>query len=846
MASPSTFVVFPVLQLALLFGALLGGAVAWRGAFVDPRSLTAHRCIMSDLACFPRILLLLLVFAHGLGAQQAGQFPCPPSPPLERPILERPITGGSGNGGEASRPKGPITGRPAVSPASGDPIGGGYDSTGCQGEADLLIDPSLKHYDTNGELLPNGQSRTIAWTHQTLTLAQGLKEGQVDPGREPARIGDNIPIYPRPWPVHWPEPRMAPCPPAEVCACGECGFCDPGPSIGAPSPGFAPQRLTFVPPSNTGQVHSAISYPAGAGYFFHRRHSGGPNGSLLGSQDIRFVDGTVHVLERYTGPVSGASIPWRITKRIDASDNLTLYLVQGFTGALGDDLDTDDDGTLDSAPWTQVADCVSIIETPGSGDLVYCSTQVGPDGSFPPSQIERCPDEMGVFVIGEADATLLLDTPGAANGCTAPPPNDECSGALTITDGINDIWTASATDSADAAPTGCTNFFGMMLQDAWFTYTASGDGTLTIDTSGSAFDTDAALYDGSCGALNLLACDGDGGGVNFSSLVSAPVTAGTEYILRIGGWGTGEAGDGLLTVSFVAAGDECDNAIPAVDGLNPFDTTPYTNSADASDASQCTGTFLGDLVNDGWWTFVPSIDGTMDVTTVGLTTVDTDLVIYEGACGSLTQLACNGDAGPLQSEVLGLPVTAGTTYTLRIGGWETGEFGTGEFEITVTPIAVAPTASFSISPLQAIAPLEATLIDASDDGMDAGATIEINWGDMTTDSGLAPGSSAMHTYGPGTYTVAVTITNTAGSDTAMSMPIEAVAMGDCDLSGMADVADAVSLAEYLFSGAAAPACDAACDVNGDGVLDLGDVVYMLLWQFAGGTAPVQPAPNSGC
>ena len=531
---------------------------------------------------------------------------------------------------------------------------------------------------------------------------------------------------------------------------------------------------------------------------------------------------------------------------LENSDNLTLYLVQGFTGALGDDLDTDDDGTLDSAPWTQVADCVSIIETPGSGDLVYCSTQVGPDGSFPPSQIERCPDEMGVFVIGEADATLLLDTPGAANGCTAPPPNDECSGALTITDGINDIWTASATDSADAAPTGCTNFFGMMLQDAWFTYTASGDGTLTIDTSGSAFDTDAALYDGSCGALNLLACDGDGGGVNFSSLVSAPVTAGTEYILRIGGWGTGEAGDGLLTVSFVAAGDECDNAIPAVDGLNPFDTTPYTNSADASDASQCTGTFLGDLVNDGWWTFVPSIDGTMDVTTVGLTTVDTDLVIYEGACGSLTQLACNGDAGPLQSEVLGLPVTAGTTYTLRIGGWETGEFGTGEFEITVTPIAVAPTASFSISPLQAIAPLEATLIDASDDGMDAGATIEINWGDMTTDSGLAPGSSAMHTYGPGTYTVAVTITNTAGSDTAMSMPIEAVAMGDCDLSGMADVADAVSLAEYLFSGAAAPACDAACDVNGDGVLDLGDVVYMLLWQFAGGTAPVQPAPNSGC
>ncbi len=30
---------------------------------------------------------------------------------------------------------------------------------------------------------------------------------------------------------------------------------------------------------------------------------------------------------------------------------LTLLLVQGFTGALGNDLDTNDDGTLDSTPW---------------------------------------------------------------------------------------------------------------------------------------------------------------------------------------------------------------------------------------------------------------------------------------------------------------------------------------------------------------------------------------------------------------------------------------------------------------------------------------------------------------
>ena len=244
---------------------------------------------------------------------------------------------------------------------------------------------------------------------------------------------------------------------------------------------------------------------------------------------------------------------------------------------------------------------------------------------------------------------------------------------------------------------------------------------------------------------------------------------------------------------------------------------------------------------------MPTTDGTIDISTVGLTSHDTDLVLYEGSdCTMLTQLACNGDAGPLQSEILGVPVTAGSNYLIRLGGWGANSSGAGDFEITFTPAAVAPTASFSISPLQAIAPLEATLVDASDNGMDAGATIDIDWGDMTSDMGLAPGSTAMHTYAAGTYTASVTITNLIGTDTATSMAIEAIAMGDCDLSGGVDVADAIGLASWLFSGAAAPTCLGACDVNGDGVLDLADVVYSLLFQFAGGAAPVQPAPNSGC
>ncbi len=96
------------------------------------------------------------------------------------------------------------------------------------------------------------------------------------------------------------------------------------------------------------------------------------------------------------------------------SDNVTHMLVDGFAGAVGNDLDTNDDGTLDSTPWSAVLDCVALIETVGSGDLTYCADSVGPDGSFVPAHVMDCP---GGFQIGAFDPSGGDDTPGAANSC---------------------------------------------------------------------------------------------------------------------------------------------------------------------------------------------------------------------------------------------------------------------------------------------------------------------------------------------------------------------------------------------------------------------------------------------
>ncbi|MGJ3240040.1 MAG: ExeM/NucH family extracellular endonuclease [Anaerolineae bacterium] len=110
------------------------------------------------------------------------------------------------------------------------------------------------------------------------------------------------------------------------------------------------------------------------------------------------------------------------TLNFENSDNVTHLLVSDFTGTNDDDLDTDDDGILDSTPWTDLLDSVGLVETPGSGDLLYSNTLVGPDGSFVPGHVFRCPDGDGAWQIGAFG--LDNDTPGDTNDCGGDDPGD--------------------------------------------------------------------------------------------------------------------------------------------------------------------------------------------------------------------------------------------------------------------------------------------------------------------------------------------------------------------------------------------------------------------------------------
>jgi hypothetical protein len=112
------------------------------------------------------------------------------------------------------------------------------------------------------------------------------------------------------------------------------------------------------------------------------------------------------------------------------SDNVTHMLVTGFTGAVGGDIDTDNDGVIDTTPWTSIVYSVGLLEEVGPAcgapqtddEPVYSTTTAGPDGTFVPGHAFYC---SGTWQVGAFSPTGQDDTPGAANGCNTIAPNIE-------------------------------------------------------------------------------------------------------------------------------------------------------------------------------------------------------------------------------------------------------------------------------------------------------------------------------------------------------------------------------------------------------------------------------------
>ncbi|MDG2054974.1 MAG: lamin tail domain-containing protein [Phycisphaerales bacterium] len=155
------------------------------------------------------------------------------------------------------------------------------------------------------------------------------------------------------------------------------------------------------------------------------------------------------------------------------SDNLTYFLVANLVTSVvpGTDLDVDEDGvidmmidsdgdgTADMAPYTDIVDCISVVESPNGsdppGDFYYCGVVIGPDGDFMPSHVYRCSDT-GTWAIGLYDVNdpASVDTPGSVNPECDGGPNDcpgdfSGDGVVNLTDFSGFLVAFGSTNPAD-------------------------------------------------------------------------------------------------------------------------------------------------------------------------------------------------------------------------------------------------------------------------------------------------------------------------------------------------------------------------------------------------------------
>ena len=264
-----------------------------------------------------------------------------------------------------------------------------------------------------------------------------------------------------------------------------------------------------------------------------------------------------------------------------------------------------------------------------------------------------------------------------------PPAGDDCSAPIVAVVGSNNFTNINAGTSFGEVTCG----FGgaAFTKDVFFSFVAPATDGYTFATCGSSaeFDTGIEVWDGcpDAGGFQLACNDDCPASTAFASLVSADLTAGTTYIIRVGGW-NGATGTTELLVSQGAPvgppNDNCADATVAIVGNNPFDTNGSTTDGPNPTDVSC-GAFGSSFFNDVWFSFTAPAAGNYTVSLCSAATWDTRLDIYDGCGGTI--VVCNDDFCGLTSEVT-LAATAGTSYRIRIGGYGAANFGVGDMVIS--------------------------------------------------------------------------------------------------------------------------------------------------------------------
>jgi hypothetical protein len=228
----------------------------------------------------------------------------------------------------------------------------------------------------------------------------------------------------------------------------------------------------------------------------------------------------------------------------------------------------------------------------------------------------------------------------------------------------------------------------------WYRYTAACTGNVTISLCGSSFDTMLAAYYTSPSFTQIpSACDDDSCGTpGGSSTLTIAVTAGTQYLIEVGGFGN-DTGTGVLTISSGCVNNNnCANAEVIGNETKSFDTTTATFDGPANP--------YGLNGPDVWYLYTAICTGNVTINACNVN-FDTVMIVYNGS-------TCPATLGRMVSTTMGVgwsdddcgvwgggskvtfPAIAGNQYLIEIGGWG-GTSGQGQITASTTCTPPPPT-----------------------------------------------------------------------------------------------------------------------------------------------------------
>ncbi|MBI5364937.1 MAG: hypothetical protein HZA53_17295 [Planctomycetes bacterium] len=322
-----------------------------------------------------------------------------------------------------------------------------------------------------------------------------------------------------------------------------------------------------------------------------------------------------------------------------------------------------------------------------------------------------------------AQVKLQIPAKNPVGGPTPTPPgtsfllvggSDDCANA-SAADAISGLGAFAVTNvgATNGLPdaTGCVN----TQLDVWFFWTATATGSVDVALCGGATaDTVLTVWpDNAAGACptgtTAIVCNDDSCGLQ--SKVTFAATSGTSYFFQLGAFGAATTYTGTFTVANTPpppvppVNDDCAAPIALAGSVvQPFDNSLATTGTQGQAEALCFFFNQTAIYKDVWFTWVPTVSGTVTVSTCGLvtsTSADTKIAIYDGAgCPTAAAIACNDDAGTgigtTACAAQGLASTqtftavCGQTYTIQLGQFS-GAAATnlfGSMSITEDPLGV--------------------------------------------------------------------------------------------------------------------------------------------------------------